>query len=231
MNKWLTQTLLGAVVLTFTSGASAGMLTTLFDANNGGSAGGAVYFDLQIGPNDLTITGFDTNTFSESGDPAAGFKVYSILGTASGNELDDTLWTLETDGTVTPMAVDTPSPVALDSTFELSANTLYGIALVMPESLPHEYTDGDRTTPATYPPFGNGADGTNQEYSNADLTLLAGSASNVPFEGTVFQPRVWNGTIYYDVAESPDPVPEPATLLILGLSLAGLAAGSRRRAA
>ena len=54
----------------------------------------------------------------------------------------------------------------------------------------------------------------------ADVTLTLGSATNVPFTGGVFSPRVWNGTMYYDV------IPEPATL---GLLLLGGLALLRRR--
>mgnify|MGYP006197828979 CR=1 FL=1 len=32
------------------------------------------------------------------------------------------------------------------------------------------------------------------QYSNADVTLDLGSATNVPFSGSPFRPRVWNGT-------------------------------------
>ncbi len=55
---------------------------------------------------------------------------------------------------------------------------------------------------------------------NADVTLTLGSATNVPFTGNVFSPRVWNGTVRYDV------VPEPATLGLLVLG--GLALLRRR---
>jgi hypothetical protein len=82
------------------------------------------------------------------------------------------------------MGEDNPSPVWLDNTFDLDADTLYGMALVMGPTAGHDYTNGD---------------GTNQYYSNADLDLECGSATNVPFSGNIFSPRVWNGTMCYFV--------------------------------
>ena len=49
-------------------------------------------------------------------------------------------------------------------------------------------------------------------YSNADLSLVLGSATNVPFTAPVFSPRVWNGTIYYTggpCGGSPTPTATP----------------------
>ena len=60
--------------------------------------------------------------------------------------------------------------------------------------------------------------GANQVYSNSDLTLTIGTSSNVFLSaGTVFTPRVWNGTFTYNV------VPEPGPLALLAVG--GLAVG------
>ena len=39
-----------------------GQLTTLFATDNNGSPGGAVYFDVTVAANTLSVTGFDINT-------------------------------------------------------------------------------------------------------------------------------------------------------------------------
>ena len=42
-------------------------------------------------------------------------------------------------------------------------------------------------------------------YSNSDLAMSLGSATNAPFTGSPFNPRIWNGTIRYDVTVSNAP--------------------------
>jgi len=73
----------------------------------------------------------------------------------------------------------------------LTAGTSYGIALVLDASHGHSYTNGD---------------GSNENYSNADLSLTAGAASNVPFDGSPFSPRVFNGTLNYLIGSGPSTV-------------------------
>lgn len=114
------------------------------------------------------------------------------------------------------MPENTPTPIVLDNTFQLAANTTYGIAIVLDGTPHHEYTDGT---------------GGNQNYSNSDLSLTLGSATNVPFSfsnGGLFSPRVWNGTIIYEVGNTSNPVPEPSTMILLGTGLAGIIAWRRK---
>ncbi len=192
--------ILSLLVLLAPAVADAGQITTLFARGNGGSNGGAVYFDVSVGANPLVVTAFDTNTAELV---PFGWTVYTVPGTRVGNETNAAAWTQVATGTGQGMGIDIPSPVALNGTFQLAANTSYGMALVMGLEAGHDYTNG---------PLG--------PYSNADVTLDLGGASNVPFTASIFDPRVWNGTIYYDV------VPEPATLCLLALG--GLALIRRR---
>jgi len=92
------------------------------------------------------------------------------------------LWTQVATGSGTGAGLNLPTHVTLSNPIPLLAGTLYGIALVADPSFGHYYTNGN---------------GSNQNYSNADLALFLGSATNVPFTAPVFSPRVWNGTIYY----------------------------------
>nr|OEJ79746.1 hypothetical protein A5482_09015 [Cyanobacterium sp. IPPAS B-1200] len=194
--------------------ANGASLTTLFNRNNNGDPGGAVYFNLSVGANPITITGFDTNT-EETSTATSGFEVYTRSGTAQGFETSSTGWTLASNGTITPLGVNNSSPVTLNNNITLEANTLYGIALKMPSTVIHSYTDGTCSTSYTF--VGNCG------YQNGDLTLLLGSANNTPFSSSAFSPRIWNGTIFYDVSSNSTTTPEPSLLFgLIGFGTLGL---------
>jgi hypothetical protein len=158
-------------------------LSTLFAHNNYGNPGGAIYFDITVGPNPLTIQGLATNTDALA---SFGYSVYTTGSSHVGNEGNPGVWTLQTTGTGTGAGIDQPSIVNITSPFVLAANTTYGVALVMGPEGAHRYTNG---------PLG--------PYSNANLTLTLGSATNFPFENPVFTPRVWNGTLFYTIGGTP----------------------------
>ncbi len=180
----------------------ADVITTLFASNGGGALGGAVFFDLTVGSNPIEITSLDTNTFETAS--FNNFQIWLLPGqTSQGNESNGSPWVQVATGSGVGAGLDQPTAVTLSNSIMLTANTLYGVGLVMDPALGHRYTNGN---------------GSNQFYSNSDLSLSLGSAQNVPFTGTTFVPRVWNGSIYYTVHA----VPEPSWLAILGLGLVGL---------
>ena len=115
--------------------------------------------------------------------------------TSVGNETNMALWTQVATGSGTGAGLDMPTHVTFQTRSSLTAGTLYGIAVVADPTITLNYTNGT---------------GSNQNYSNADLSLVLGSATNVPFTAPVFSPRVWNGTIYYSggpCGGSPTPTP------------------------
>jgi len=200
--------IVAVVIVSHLASANGQSITTLFGSNNNGSPGGAVYFDITVASNPLLITAFDLNTASTS--PFSNMQVWLLAGmTSQGNETNMALWTQVATGSGTGAGTNNPTHVTLSNPFALNAGTLYGIALVADPSFGHYYTNGN---------------GSNQNYSNADLSLALGSATNVPFTGPVFSPRVWNGTIYYSV------VPEPTTMALLGLGALAVIGFARRRA-
>lgn len=158
-------------------------LTTLFAANNGGNVGGAVYFDLTV-TNPITITSFDINTSVAVGTPI-GLTVYTIPGTYVGSTGSSAGWTQVAvdNGTALSNTANFPSSVPLAASFTLAPGS-YGMALAGTGpggSFNHRYTNVGVIT----------------SYANADLTITVGAAANVPFTGTPFSPRGWNGTIHY----------------------------------
>ncbi|MBX7132771.1 MAG: PEP-CTERM sorting domain-containing protein [Fimbriimonadaceae bacterium] len=195
MQKFLGLALAAAVL---SSGASANSITTLFNRNNGGSNGGAVYFDAVTNASALSVTGLDTGT-NDTG-IFFTYTVYARAGTSVGFENTNVGWSVVATGSGTGAGINVPTPVTLDAPFLLAANSTTGLALVIGATAGHDYS-GTGTSPAP------GA----LQYSNADITLNLGAAGNVPFSGTPFRPRIWNGTLHYTV------VPEPATMAALAM--------------
>src|SRR5690606_19003450 len=161
-------------------GGTMGSLASLFASGNNGSPGGAVYFDVTVGPSDLEITEIDINT----ADPGSfTLDIYTLVGTYVGNESNPGAWgAAVATATGTGAGIDTPSNAVLASSIILTANTTYGMALVLDGTHSHYYTNGD---------------GSNQNFSNADMSMALGAASNVPFTTPIFAPRVFNGAIHY----------------------------------
>jgi len=164
--------------------AAAQSIVTLFGHNNWGSIDGANYFDAEVkNPTGLKILALQVNCGPLSALGASfGVDVYTIPGTAFGNETNFGAWTMVASGTGVVAPPDTPVPVDI-SDFVLVPGS-YGIAIVFTgETADLAYTDGT---------------GTNQNYGNADIALALGSASNVPFNAPIHIPRVWNGSIHYN---------------------------------
>ena len=175
----------GPVSTSIGGGAVPGSLTTIFDGGNGGADGGAVYFDVAATA-DLTLESLqmhiqDPGTFT--------VQVYAIEGdTYVGNETNSGAWTLVSTGTGESNSTGTPSDVTLDTTLSLTNGTTYAMALILDATHSHRYTNGD---------------GTNENFSDANLSIGLGAASNAPFTGTIFSPRVFNGTLNYFVGTPP----------------------------
>ena len=223
--------------------AKAATISTLFKANN--SSGGAVYFNLTVGPRDIAITGLRTNAIislltgeGQSKDeqlPAgirsfSGFRVDIRDGAALGKETDLSGWTMASEGTVTVPGTgkgeNQRSPVALKSKIVLKAGRTYGFRLIAPPNILHAYSakfslDDDEAPTESSEPL-------QLRYANADLELNFGSFKDAPFDAskTPFSPAVWNGEIQYTVSPMVSAVPLPAAAWLF-LSALGALGGQR----
>jgi hypothetical protein len=207
-----TRLLMGGIALLAMSVANAQSITTIFQGGNFGNAGGGIYFDLTVLGANINVTGFDVGTTAVQGTPF-GFQAWTHTGTFAGTETNQGLWTMVATGNgISSGSLLVGSPVTLNAPFTLNTG-VNAMALILADvgggnAVAHSYTNGT---------------GANQQYSNADVQLDLGTATNVPFTAPIFSPRVWNGTVYYNL------VPEPGTIAVLGIGLASLLALRRRK--
>jgi hypothetical protein len=161
--------------------AQSGSITTTFASNNGGSSGWGNLFDANVTNGaGLTVTNLDVNTSAIVGTNFT-VDVYITPGTYVGKDTDPSQWTLVGSGPGVSAGSNNPSPVDVADFFLASGS--YGVAVYYNGASPR-YTNGT---------------GSNQNYSNADIALQLGIAKSALFGGSTFNPRVWNGTIYYNI--------------------------------
>ncbi|MCR9245386.1 MAG: PKD domain-containing protein [bacterium] len=165
----------------------AQQLTTTFADNNGLSASGAtIYYDLDVLNNKgISISSFDVNSNSTA-NQALTIEVYLTHGTYVGNDQRPEAWVLIGSASGTTAGRGLPSPMAFPNPVYIPPGD-YGVAMHY-LGAGMAYTNGN---------------GTNQQYGNGDLALDLGisrsTSPNAPFgSGGTNNPRVWNGTIYYD---------------------------------
>lgn len=154
-----------------------GSITTIFSGGNGQS--GNMFDFTVIGASPVTITSFDIHVDNLNLHTA---EVYYVTGGGSymGNETNPAAWTLLGSQQVTGAGVGNPTPLPVGG-LTVNPGETYGLYVTMSTCTCIDYTNGPM------PPF-----------SNADVQLDLGTGNAYPF-GTVFSPRIWNGTVYYDI--------------------------------
>jgi len=181
MATMTTHTLLASLCLfTGSLAAQLGSLTTTFVDNNGRStAGCTVMMDVTVtNPAGLRIVAADLNLIATVSTPFQ-VTVWHTPVSYVNNQTNPAVWTQISEGRGLAAGRGLPSSVDLRD-FTLTPGT-HGLAFHYPNS-GVAYTNGI---------------GTNQTYSNSDLTLDLGVATSAFFTGTQFNPRIWNGTLYY----------------------------------
>lgn len=162
--------------------AGGGSLTTLFAGNNG-FAGNT--FDIEnVGTQPVTILSWDINC-TPGPNPLETVTVYWKVGTAVGNENNPGAWTLMgVDSNVDCAGLDLPTPVAVGGV-TLNPGDLFGFYI--------DLTSYDGINLLNYT---NGGPNT---YTNPEIELTSNTGQSSPAFGGSFFPRIWNGTVYYDI--------------------------------
>ncbi len=158
------------------------------------------FFDVTTFANSLNVFGLEINV----GTGSIPVDVYIKSGSYVGFETNAAAWTLASSNTVTGLGQGLATLVDITD-FMLPANSV--TAMYVMQGLGTDvYYDSVAST-----------------FLNADLQLDLGKSGVSNFSTTIYSPRTWNGTINYNA------VPEPTTLALMGLGLAGI--GWKRRKA
>ena len=152
--------------------------STWLTDNNYALAWGGNMFDITAAKN-LVVDGFDLNLGTTT---AASAKVYYRPGTYVGFESSNAGWILLDSVNLIQNGVDNYARLDLTKPLTIADGQTMGIYICT--SVGIYYTDGN---------------GTNETVSNDDLTCHFGNGGG--FFSVVNTPRVWNGRIYYKVAE------------------------------
>lgn len=175
-----------ALALAFAAPATdAQSLTTLFAGGNSGTTTWTNQFDLTvINPSGVHVTAVDVNCENtRSGGVGSPFnlQVYitAVGGTYVGNQLNSSVWSLVSSGNGISRTQGQPTAVDLADFFLPQGS--YGIAIQY-NGTAMAYTNGT---------------GANQIYTNNDIRISGGSSTTGLFAAPLYDPRMWNGTLYY----------------------------------
>jgi hypothetical protein len=178
--------LLSSALISNTSYADS--LSTTFAGGNGQNGN---MFDISVtGTSSINITGFAQN-FLGTSSTISGFELWTVTGGITGNTANASAWTLiSSTGTFTNNTSGTPTNVPFSTPFSIRLNPGQTIGIYLTNQSSSEnnsYTDGTGV--------GNVA------ATNANLTIYEGHGVRYPFV-ELYTPRIWNGTIFYNVGPS-----------------------------
>ncbi|MEC7583525.1 MAG: hypothetical protein VYE77_04345 [Planctomycetota bacterium] len=194
----MTSRLLVAVLAIPACGLAQSPLTTTFANNNGGAVGGVVFFNLTVGPTELTIGALELNSFGPPGVTGTADVFLIPGGNYAGNEASGVNIWGTTPAATAPIVTQpsgTPTFAPLDTSLTLAAGSTNGIAIVA-NGWQHAYTNGDGV-------IGVPGSGSNQTYTNTDMQFDGGAASNMAFVSPVLDPRISNVSIHYVLGPGP----------------------------
>jgi len=159
------------------------VLSTTFAGGNGLSAAGAGnLFDVIVtNPNGILITGLDVSASVAS--PAGTVEVWLAPTTYVGNETNAAIWHKVAEATNVNLNGGYGSRDFVDINDIYLPPGSHGVRVATSGGV--SYTNGASTTPAS------------NLFSNSDLTIACGAGQGA-LGGSVNNPRMWNGCIYYD---------------------------------
>lgn len=196
MKKLLVLALFVMFPLTNTFGQDS--ITTIFASNNGLSGpDSGIFFDIEnVSPQPIGILSWEINCGDgdDDGPSVTDISVYTRQGTSQGFEDTPIGWTLVgTQANVMCAGDNIPTPFNVGGII-ITPGVTTGIAMVI--------ADGDSTW------FYTDGTGGNQVYNNGELEIRTGSSYDPAFDpdGGINEPRVWNGTVFYEFS-APAQVP------------------------
>ncbi|WP_210736034.1 PEP-CTERM sorting domain-containing protein [Massilia sp. Mn16-1_5] len=192
------------LALAFCASAHAAVLTTTF-ANNNSHNGNM--FDVVTKGSALTVTGFNLNL--DAGTHTV--EIYRKDGSWLGASNDRNAWSMVDNLSLTGNGAGQATFLDV-ADFHLDASTTTGLYITVSTGGWLNYTNGSAV--------GNIA--SQDDY----LAILEGAGKAYAF-GDTFTPRIWNGSIYYELVSNE--VPEPGSLALFGLGVAGLGMLRRRK--
>lgn len=176
--QWILHLFALVMLMAASMGSHAAVLTA---ATSGGNNHRGNMFDLVVNQN-VAITQFD---ISPMGDMP--YEIHYKEGTWNGFANDPPAWTLLQTGAVTYTGSFVPVPMA--EPIILTANEVHGFYITS-------------ATTAVALNYSNGTAVGNVFSADAVMTFFEGGGLEYPFTmgtGAVYQPRVWNGAIHYEV--------------------------------
>ncbi len=151
-------------------------LSTTYSFNNGQSGN---MFDI-VAINNVQVQSFDVNI-----DPGSyTIEVYTKNGTWQGFETNASAWTLVATTSVSSAGSGNPTALNLNLAIPINAGDRQAFYVTVVSSTTMNYTNGT-STGAVYA-------------QDANIQILQGCGKSYPF-GSTFQPRIWNGTVHYDL--------------------------------
>ncbi len=189
-------------------------------ANNGGSSGWSVFFDLTASA-DLNVTELTTASTAPASTTFT-VEIFTRSGTALGGPVDSgpgsspAGWTSLGTATATQGAV--PSgislPIDIPDIFVGTGQTL-GVAMLFTGA-------GPRYTGTGTPSY--------SVFADSNLSVTTGDVRSAPFtmDGSFFASRALNGEISYELTNISGTIPEPATATLGLAALGGLMMRRRR---